>query len=250
MPHGHSLQTSPEDMQEILARLRPYLPTYLKGVDTQGHWLRFEFAPFTGREEEPSCPATYEDPKLSYVGEEDDAAEHLVREKARVVLYDLYDKARAKWADAAYVADLKTVVKDADARWKTYQHESKALDAAYDYLRSPEAAAEWPSALSRLVDAQERTRAAAVAFDTRAAEIAEVHERHLYADLGHDAALAAAGYPQAKDWHIVGADDYSKGYFSEWDSGVPLEEQARRRTEQQDAHIAKVGQLSGTTTGN
>ena len=36
----------------------------------------------------------------------------------------------------------------------------KALQAVYRYLRAPEASTEWPSAVSRLVDAQDRTRAA------------------------------------------------------------------------------------------
>jgi hypothetical protein len=250
MPLGHSFQTTPEDLEEIFARLQPYFPKYLKKVDAQSYGLRFEFEPFTGREEEPSSPSTHGDPKLSYVRESEDETEHLLREKARVVLHDLYGKAREDWKDAAYVADLKDVVGDAGARWKTYQHEAKALQAAYDYLRSPEAATEWPSALSRLVDAQDRAKAAAIAFDTRAQQIAEVHDRHLYADLGHDAALKAAGYPQGKDWHITDANDYGKNYYSQWDNSAPLEEQVRRLTEQQDAHIAKVGRLSGATTGS
>nr|MDT0521298.1 hypothetical protein [Streptomyces sp. DSM 41633] len=246
MPLGYSFKITPEELTEIFSRLQQYLPKYLKKIDAQSHGLRFEFEPFTGREGEPWEPSTHDDPKLSYIRESDDEAEHLLREKARVVLAAVYEKARNEWRDAAYIADLKVVVKDAGARWKTYQHEAKALTAAYDYLRTPEAAKEWPSAVSRLIDAQDRTKAAAVAFDERALEIAEVHDKHLYADLGQDAALAAAGFPEAKDWHITASHHYGQRHYSDWDTHPPLEEQARRLVEQQDAHVSKVGRLSGT----
>lgn len=247
MPLGSSFQITPEELTEIFARLQPHLPKYLKKVDPQRNGIRFEFAPFTGREEEPSKPFTHDDPKLSYIPESENEAEHLLREKASIVLSNLYGKARDEWRDAAYVADLKAVVKDAGARWKTYQHELKAAMSAYDYLRSPEAAKEWPSAVSRLIDAQDRTKAAAVAFDERAEEIAEVHDKHLYADLGRDAALKAAGFPEAKDWHITDLSDYGKGHYSDWDTQPPLAEQTRRLVEKQDGHVAKVARLSGAS---
>ena len=250
MPLGDSFTISPEELKEIFARLEPYLPKYLKKIDARSYGLRFEFEPFTGREEEPSKPSTHNDPQLSYVRESENAAESLLREKAGEVLFNLYDAAREEWKDAVYVADLKAAVKDAPALWKTYQHELKALGAAFDYLRAPEAAREWPSAISRLVDAQDRTRAAAVAFDKRAEEIAEVHGKHLYADLGRDAALKAAGYPEAKDWRIAEADHYGRNHYSRWDTNLPLAEQTRRLVEQQDAHVAKVGRLSGAAASN
>ncbi|MBO8189209.1 hypothetical protein [Streptomyces spirodelae] len=249
MPLGNSFEITPEELAEIFARLQPYLPKNLKKVDAHPYGLRFEFKPFTGREKEPFTPSTYDDPKLSYVQESENEAEHLIREKARVVLVNLYEKAREEWEDAAYIADLKAVVKDAPGLWKTYQHEMKALEAAYDYLRTPDAATEWPSAVSRLVDAQNRVKAAAVAFDKRAKEIAEVHDKHLYADLSHDAALKAAGYPEAKDWHIVDTQRYGNKSYIDRDCYAPLEEKARRLIEQQDAHVAKVGRLSGATAG-
>ncbi|WP_372412008.1 hypothetical protein [Streptomyces luteireticuli] len=249
MPLGYSFQITPEELEEIFARLQPYLPKYLTKVEPRSDGIRFEFEPFTGREEEPYEPATYDDPKLSYVREAEDEAEYLLREKARIVLSNLYGRARGEWKDAAYVADLKAVVQDAPALWKTYQHEFKALETAYDYLRTPEAGREWPSAVSRLVDAQDRTMAAAISFDLRAAEIAEVQDKHRSADLGHDAALKAAGYAEAKGWHIADASDYGKRYYSSWDSYPPLEELVRRLVEQQDAHVGKVGRLSGTAAG-
>ncbi|MGI5532497.1 hypothetical protein ACQEVX_35550 [Streptomyces syringium] len=249
MTLGYSFQITPEELKEIFARLQPYLPKFLKKVNAESYGLRFEFEPFTGREEEPSEPSTYDDPKLDYVSESENEAEHLLREKAGVVLSDVFRAARAEWKDAAYVADLKAVVKDAPDRWRTYEQEIKALETAYDYLRTPGAATEWPSAVSRLIDAQDRTKAAAVAFDKRAVEIAEVHDKHLYADLGHDAALKASGYPEAKNWHITDASHYGRNYYSDWDNSPPLAEQVRRLIEQQDAHVAKVGRLSGATAG-
>jgi hypothetical protein len=250
MPLGHSFQITPAELTEIFSRLRPYFPESLKKVEPRpgGYGLRFQFAPFTGREEEPHQPFTHDDPQLGYISESENAAEHLLREKARVVLADLYRAARQEWQEAAYIADLKDVIRDAPARWKTYQHELKGVQAAYDYLRTPEAAQEWPSAVSRLIDAQDRTTAAAVAFDQRAREIAQVHETHLYADLGRDAALKAAGYPEAKSWPIADAHDYDRSHYGPWDSVLPLAEQARRLIEQQEAHVAKVARLSGTAT--
>ncbi|MFF8618143.1 hypothetical protein [Streptomyces sp. NPDC015350] len=243
---GSTLRISPAQLQEIFTRLQPYLPTNLTKVDTSSNWLQFEFAPFTGREQEPVEPAVHTDPKLSYISESEDPAEHQLREMATTVLARVYEQARGQWRDAAYVAALKDMVRDAPALWRTYQDEARALEAAYDYLRTPGAAKEWPSALSRLVDAQDRTRAAARAFDQQAEEIARVHDTYLYADLGHDAALKAAGYPEAKDWAIAPSDSYGQNYYSDFMSDVPLQERVRRLTEQQDAHVTKVGRLSGT----
>ncbi|MCX4231763.1 hypothetical protein [Streptomyces ortus] len=237
---GRDYRITPQGMTEIFARLTPYLPPYLKAVQHHPHYLRFEFAPFTGREPEPCAPAVRRDPKLAHGA--DDEAERALRNAAVGILEDLYDQARGKWKNAAYVADLKQVVGDAVTRWQTYERELKALESASGYLRTPQASTEWMSALSRLVDAQERALAAASAFDDRACEIARVHDTHLYADLGHDAALEQAGYPEAKHWHIASADTYA----TSWGPGVPLTEQVRRLIKDQDTHVAKVARLAGT----
>ncbi|MER6288464.1 hypothetical protein [Streptomyces sviceus] len=251
MPLGHTVTITANEMDEIFTRLQPHFPPYLRKVEPSpyGVGLRFEFAPFTGREEEPSRPQSFwDDPQLTFVPQSENAVEHRLRRCAGQILDDLYTEARDQWKDAAYVADLKQVVRDAPERWKTYEREAEALESAYAYLRTPDAAKEWPAALSRLVDAQDRTRTAAAEFDVRAWAIARVHETHLYAALGHDAALARAGYPEAKDWHIASADEYGSTYFSIWSTHVPLTEQVRRLIEQQDNHITKVGRLSGTAT--
>ncbi|WP_449350245.1 glycoside hydrolase family 3 C-terminal domain-containing protein [Streptomyces shaanxiensis] len=166
----------------------------------------------------------------------------------RVQVLSMGPEADAAWRDAAYVADLKDTVRDAPDRWRAYEREAKALESAYAYLRTPEAAKEWPATLSRLIDAQDRTRTAAAAFDERAEEIARVHEKHLYADLGHAAALTQAGYLEATGWPIAPADDYGSSYYSAFNTHVPLTELVRRLIEQQDNHITKVGQLMGTAT--
>ncbi|OII61316.1 hypothetical protein BJP40_05960 [Streptomyces sp. CC53] len=246
---GYSFQTTPGELQEILARLRPYFPKNLKKVEKHpGGWLRYEFEPFTGREDEPAEPAIHSDPKLRYIPRSQDHVEYLLREKALRVLAEIYRQAWGEWKDAAYVADLKAAVKDAPALWAAYERERRALEAAFDYLRTAQAAVEWPSAISRLVHSQDRTKAAACAFDERGREIAEVHDRHLYAELGYLPALAAAGYPQAKDWHIVEVHRYGQSH-SVWDMNPPLAELVRRRIDEQDAHIAKVGRLSGVAGG-
>ncbi|GHF74198.1 hypothetical protein GCM10010218_64160 [Streptomyces mashuensis] len=247
MPYVDGFQVTPEELKEVFARLQPYLPRHLKKVTSHSYGLGYEFEPFTGREPEPSAPSTHDDPKLRYVRESEDEAEYQLRQKAGLVLSELYQQAREEWRSAAYVADLKTVVEDAPALWRAYQDEATALAAAYDYLRTPNAAAEWPSAVSRLVDAQDRTTSAAVAFDGRAAQIAEVHDTHLYARLGRAAALEAAGYPDAEDWPIGAVCDYGRRFYGR--GAGPLEEQVRDLIEQQDAHLAKVSRLAGTVTG-
>ncbi|MGW0294774.1 hypothetical protein [Streptomyces tuirus] len=228
------------EQAQLFERLAPHLPTYLRKVEPHpcGWGLRFEFAPFTGREKAPTVPSSrYDDPRLKYVPESENPAEHRLREAADLILGELYDEARREWKDAAYVADLRQAVKDAPDRWKAYEREAKALESAYAYLRTPQAGAEWPSAISRLVDAQDRARAAASAFDERAVEIAQVHERHLYADLSHAQALTNAGHPDATDWHVGSSyEGYLTGFLSE---------DLERRIKEQDAHVAKVARLSG-----
>ncbi|MFC7897545.1 hypothetical protein [Streptomyces sp. NPDC057381] len=242
-PLGHRYQITPDEMREIMARLTPHFPPYLRKIEPNplGWGLHFIFAPFTGREEEPCTPRSfYNDPQLSYVSESDNEAEHLLREKAGVVMGNLYEAAREEWKDAAYVADLRRVVKDAPERWRAYEREAKALEAAYAYLRTPEAGREWPAAISRLVDAQDATRSAAAAFDERAADIAYTHDKHLYADLGRADALAKAGFPEARDWHVR---DGFGGYFRDG-----LAEKVDGLVKEQEAHLARVGRLASLPT--
>lgn len=249
MSLGHTFQITPDEMREIFARLTPHLPPYLRKMEPNpsGWGMRYEFALFTGREEKPAKPASfYDDPKLGFARESENEAEHLLRLKASHILSDLYGRAREEWENAAYVADLKTLVKDAPDRWKAYSREMTALEAAYGYLRTPEAAREWLPAVSRLIDAQDRTKVAATVFDERAQDIAEVHARHLCAGYGHDAALKAAGYPEAGNWHVADPADYHHNPYSSYD--FTLSGQTQRLIEQQDAHIAKIGRLSGTAT--
>ncbi|MFE1519571.1 hypothetical protein ACFW9I_22575 [[Kitasatospora] papulosa] len=238
---------TPDEMTEILDRLKPHLPPYLKEIGRGPYGgLVVEFEPFTGREAEPVRPSTRYDDRLRYVPEADDEAEHLLREKAARVLDRLFEQAGENWRDAAYVADLRRIVQDAPARWAAYRREAEALDTAYAYLRTPKAAAEWPSAVSRLIDAQSRAGAAAAAFDERGQQIADAHDRHVYADLGRQAALTAAGYPEAAEWHIADASSYGRRQYMDWETHPPLTEQIRRQVEQQDTHLAKVRRLTGT----
>ncbi|WP_326681027.1 hypothetical protein [Streptomyces sp. NBC_01237] len=92
MPLGYSFWITTEELEEIVARVGPYFPTYLKKIGAGPHGgLSFEFEPFSGCEEEPWEPSTHEDPKLTYMPQSENKAEHLLREKARVVLSRLYE---------------------------------------------------------------------------------------------------------------------------------------------------------------
>ncbi|QNP67966.1 hypothetical protein [Streptomyces genisteinicus] len=236
---------TPDEMRIIITRIQPYLPRFLTLFEPGPHGVRFAFAQFTGRELRPVRPAVQDDANLRYVPEDEDPVEHRLRNEARHILDDVWEQAGEQWAQAAYVAELGDAVKDAPARWKTYRTERRALDDAFAFLRDPAASAEWPSALSRLIDAQDRTRAAATAFDTRAREIARVHDEHHGADITHDAALAAAGYPEAAEWPIARHADYDRAHHTDWGTR-PLAETVRHLIEQQDTHITKINRLSGT----
>ncbi|MGW4855333.1 hypothetical protein ACWEPZ_29325 [Streptomyces sp. NPDC004288] len=247
MSSSDAVKLSPEQVQEILARLRPHLPSYLKKIELHpaGFGLRYDFAPFTGTEPQPEVPAAVRtDPGLTYVRESEDAAEHRLREAATEIICDLYDTARRQWMDAAYVRALTTALRGMHDLWDAYRQRAAALDRAYDYLRTPEATREWPAAITRVVDAQERAQAAAVAFDERARGVADVHEEHLYSDLSRNEGLTRAGYPQAKEWDIAAHDSYGRTH-SAHDTYVPLAEKVRRLIERQDAHMAKVARLTG-----
>ncbi|MFD8938605.1 hypothetical protein ACFV0R_25700 [Streptomyces sp. NPDC059578] len=141
---------------------------------------------------------------------------------------------------AAYVAALRTVIgTDMPALWATYQTEAEALTTAYAYLRSPEATTEWLPAIARLVDAQDSTVRAAVAFDARAHDLALVHDRHKYADMSPRDALTAAGHPDAAGWHIAPSWTYGcRGH------GETLAEQTSRLTQEQNDIIATVSRLA------
>ncbi|MFH8500679.1 hypothetical protein [Streptomyces coeruleorubidus] len=109
MSAGDTFTITPDEHRQIWERLSPHLPRYLRKVENHpsGWGLRFEFLPFTGREDAPAVPRSfYDDPRLKYVWESEDPAEHRLRKAADRILSDLYDKAYEEWKDAAYVADL------------------------------------------------------------------------------------------------------------------------------------------------
>ncbi|MFC8009130.1 hypothetical protein [Streptomyces cinereoruber] len=253
-----TVQFTADQLTDILNRLRPYLPTQLTTVKPGAYNLHFSFAPFTGLEpkpEEPACQTICDDPKLSHKHWDKEAgrpvadeAEYELRELARTILNDSYREARIQWKNARHVAQLKKTVKDAGALWKAHQQAKSAVEAAFAYLRDPQAATEWPSAVSRLIDTHATYLAAALAFDDRAQEIAEVHSENFHEEmLGYDEALTAAGYPEAKDWQIASNDDYGTDYRGEY-GRYTTAGQAQRLIKEQEAHIAKVGQLTGQPT--
>ncbi|MFF0191050.1 hypothetical protein [Streptomyces sp. NPDC005244] len=239
---GDRVTVTEGEMREVLARFQPYWPSYLLTIEPAPFsGLRYTFAPFTGREAEPSRPeASYDDPALAHVWEADDPVEHKLRTGARTILREVFQQALLKWRDAAFVADLKAVIKDAPVRWQAYERELKATESAYAYLRTAEAGREWPAAVCRLVDAHNRLTAAATAFEERGRQIAYVNEKHLYADLGWAPALERAGHPEGRAWLVGGA------YEGRYDAY--LTDQVRRLIEQQQEFVARVGRLSGMPT--
>ncbi|WP_424893295.1 hypothetical protein [Streptomyces sp. XH2] len=258
---GETFKVTADELKNIFnVRLAPYLPANLEKVEPHpsGWGNSYTFKPFTGREARPEEPECYwEDPKLAYRHVDKEAGrpeagedEYDLREKARFFLSEVYRQARIEWRNAAHVTELKAVVKDTGDRWKAHSQAKHAVEAAFAYLRAPEAAKEWTAAISRLVDAQDAYLAAAIAFDVRAQEIADVHSRNFHEYmLGCDEALVAAGYPEAKDWHIASDDYYGKNYRGEYDPHT-IAGQAQTLIKEHDAHVAKVSRLSGATVGH
>ncbi|MFI0929709.1 hypothetical protein ACH4TP_38160 [Streptomyces sp. NPDC021012] len=251
-----SYQFTGEQLTDIMNRLRPYLPAKLTTVTPGTYNMRYTFTPFTGLEPEPTEPDRYwEDPKLAYKHLDEEAGrpaadktEHQLRNLAREILSDIYQQARIEWKNARHVAELKTTVRDAGDLWKAHNQAERAVEAAFAYLRDPAAAKEWPSAVSRLVDTHDTYLTAAIAFDERAQEIAEVHDRNMHEEmLGYDEALKAAGFPEAKDWPICSTDEYGTDYQGEYRKYTAAGK-AQRLIKQQEAHVAKVNRLTGQPT--
>ncbi|MEV7080052.1 hypothetical protein AB0N88_16125 [Streptomyces sp. NPDC093516] len=254
----HSYRLTGPQVEEIFnVRLRPYLPSYLVKLEPHTYHVRYTFTPFTGHEAEPETPARcLEDPNLAYRHTDKEAgrpvaddAEYELRSAARDLLDDVYRAARAQWRNARHVAELKATVKNAGDLLKTHHQARRAVEAAFAYLREPQAATEWPAVLSRLIDAQDAYLAAAVAFDERAREIAKVHDRNTHEEmLSYAEALTAAGYPEGGSWPIVSAEDYDNHTWGSYGSATTAG-QAQALIKEQEAHVARIARLSGTGAG-
>ncbi|MFF7329688.1 hypothetical protein [Streptomyces sp. NPDC008150] len=233
-----SIVLTSEDQKVIFARLASYLPATLKKIEPGPYaGFRYTFTTYTGREQEPCTPAIGRDPQLTPMREADNPHEYKIRAAARDILDGIYAEAHRHWHNAAYAAALAQAIGDAPTLWKTYTNELRTMTAAFDYLRDPEASREWPSAIARLLDAQDRTIAAAEAFDIPARNIARVHDEYLYSDYGHAEAFAAAGHPNAKDWDIPSHNTW-RG---------TLADKIREAVTRQRERIATIGHLTGTT---
>lgn len=248
--------TGPQIEDIFNNRLTPYLPAYLTKAEPKTYNVIYTFKPFTGREDEPAEPdykLICDDPQLAHQHWDEkagrpiaDEAEYDLRKAARFLLSDVYRNARIAWKNARHAAALKDVVKDTGDRWKAYGQAKRATEAAFSHLRDPEAAQEWTAAVSRLIDAHDTLKKTADAFDERAADIAEVHDKHFFEEMdGYTEALAKAGYPEGKDWPVGDRGDYGRDYRGEARSGSLAYEAAQLITEQEE-HVAKVGRLTGT----
>ncbi|MEU1134131.1 hypothetical protein ABZ383_30460 [Streptomyces sp. NPDC005900] len=256
---GTTFQVTADEYKDIFnVRLAPYLPAHLAKVEPNpsGRGITYTFKPFTGREPRPEEPRRYfDDPKLCYRHQdreagrpEADEAEYDLREKACHFLSEVYTQARIEWRNAAHITDLKATVKNTGDLYKQYVQAKTAVDAAFAYLRDPDAAKEWPAAVSRLIDTHDALKTAAKTFDDRAQEIAEVHEKHLHEyGYGDDEALKIAGFPEGKDWPIASTYDYGRNYRGEYGSQT-LSGQAQALIREQEEHVAKVGRLTGIPT--
>jgi hypothetical protein len=261
---GTTFSVTADEFKEIFnARLAPYLPANLQNVEPNpsGWGNRYTFKPYTGAEAEPEEPYDRwkNDPKLRWRHEDErdgrqvgTEEEYELREKARYFLEQVYAEARTEWRNAKHLAALKKVLVDGKAAtaWKRWGQAKTATDAAYAYLRDPEAAKEWATAVSRLIDTHTELKAAAAAFDEKAQEIAQIHWDHMHEEgYGHDEALRLAGHPEATDWEIHGHDDYTADYRGEWrDWDRCLQAQTARLIAEQEAHVAKIGRLTGQPT--
>jgi hypothetical protein len=247
MDFGITRVTS-DELTEVLDRLKPYLPQQLRTVGSRDGRLYCEFHAFNGVTTEPYPPsAAQSDPRLSFLPEGGDPVEKTLRHTAHTILIDIYERARREWQDVRYVELLREKAGDADALWQTYLDKATALKEAYDFLRDPAASAAWPSALSRLLDAQNSAVAAATAFEAQAEQIARIHRAFLVTDLSEREALMAAGFPNATDWPVADHYVYERVARDFGQSDLPLVEQVRRLVAEQKDHVREIRELSGET---
>lgn len=263
MSLGMSFSLTTDELKEIFnVRLAPYLPAHLEKVEPRpsGWGNAYTFKPYTGAETEPEEPYDRwkDDPKLAWRHEDErdgrpvaSEAEYELREKARYFLDQVYSQARTEWRNGRHLTSLKKTLADGKAAtaWKRWGQAKTATDAAYAYLRDPDAAKEWQTAVSRLVDTHTELKAAAEAFDEKAQEIAQIHWDNIHEEgYGYDEALRLAGHPEATEWTICGHDDYTPDYRGEWNDWARcLQAQAARQIAEQEAHVAKVGHLTSQT---
>lgn len=264
MSLGMSFSLTADELKEIFnVRLAPYRPAHLEKADprSSGWGIDYTFKPYTGAEARPEEPYNRwkNDPKLAWRHEDErdgrpvaDEAEYALREKARYFLDQVYSEALTAWRNDRHLAALKTALADGEAAaaWKRWGQAKTATTAAYAYLRDPDAAKEWATAVSRLIDTHAEMKAAAVAFDEKARDIAQINEDNIHEEgYGYDEALRRAGHPEATEWDICDSDNYTPDYRGEWrDWDRCLQAQAARLIAEQEAHVEKVGRLTGQST--
>ncbi|MGP3777095.1 hypothetical protein ACTWJ8_40305 (plasmid) [Streptomyces sp. SDT5-1] len=257
---GHTFRVTTDELKEIFTRrIAPYLPAQFEKAEPHpsGWGNSYTFKPFTGAEPKPEEPYDRysKDLKLAYKFEDEfhgrevaTEDEYELREKARHFLDQVYDEARTRWRNAKYVRDLKQILGngEATAAWKRWEQAQRAADAAYGYLRKPEATPEWQSAVARLLDTHKELAAAAEAFDAKAERIAWAHKENSCEEgYGYVEALREAGFPEAAEWHVAEPEDYAPTYGYRAREAKNLQAQAASLIKSHEDDVAKIGRLSG-----
>ncbi len=183
------------DLDKLAAELNGrHYPNLRALTRNQYNRVEYDFAPFSGDEQEPSLAAgVWSDESLSPV--------------ALDVLEEEFEQARVRWRDARYVRDLTAATANASSVWSACADARATMDALFAALDTTEAGM-WRATVSKLLHAQAASRAAASAWDETAKRIADVHHANLQADLHPEQAYRLCGV-DATGWVVGFAEDYS-----------------------------------------
>ncbi|GAA2811536.1 hypothetical protein GCM10010441_40290 [Kitasatospora paracochleata] len=213
---------------ELTGWHHPHFVSITKTDDTNVQWT---FKPFTGSEAEPIVPtAFWRDDTLS--------------EAARNTLEFEYEVARRLWRDARYIRDIKEAAAGAASCWDRYTQARNEMDALFTAMDTT-ADTHWRATVSKLLTAQEKTLAAAAAWDHKAKPIAYVHGTYGRTELTRREVYERAGIDptDATAW-VIGDDS---DYDARWDL-KPLQKLVHDAVEAQREHLRKVAELTADLT--
>jgi hypothetical protein len=219
---------SPDEATQALAQLEGLHHPHFKGTTTGRYGnVHFDLAPFTGHEPEPTIPTEiYRNKNLGHT--------------AYAFLEAEYEQARTMWHNARYINALTDATAGAPALWDTYATARRDMDRIYAALATtPDT--HWRATVFKLIAAQEKTLAAAQAWDRKGADIARAHAVRHDGDLGRSEAYKRIGV-DADAW-IVGSEDDYVGWGE-----TPLYGRIRRAVDAQGEQLQKVANLTGDRT--
>ncbi|MER6123047.1 hypothetical protein ABT173_10255 [Streptomyces sp. NPDC001795] len=222
---------------------RYHHPNFVSAQPSPGH-IAFRFRAFTGLEPKPEFPAAaYDDTALNW--------------QLRGDLHDQYQAARVLWSHAWLRHQARPLLHQAAPLWTAWTTARDELTAVFEQFWST-SDGHWRAQLLRLTDAERAAAAAADAFDTVAAKLAQAVADQIDA-AGWDEALELETVAKelgidASDWPVRHVDDYShplpqyrivRGGTAYWGRATPLAASAAQLIAGHRERLREVADLAG-----